>query len=160
MCVETMYTWWCWGVDEWYSHLLFGFMTFWVSVTDVTLSTKLYDKRDDFDFRIVTSLIHVFAAIYPSLQLWCLHLATCKIRHSLLFVWWFYRQSGLLTKKLVDQGYTLEKLKTYFKKFYGRYNDLVQFYNLLMCVTYLRFHATGYILLIPRQVRGHSRWHL
>ena len=32
-----------------------------ISVTDVTLSTKLYDKRDDFDF--------TFAAIYPSLQL-------------------------------------------------------------------------------------------
>ena len=30
----------------------------------------------------------------------------------------------LLTKTLVDQGYTLEKLK-----FYGRYNDQVQHYN-------------------------------
>ena len=31
---------------------------------------------------------------------------------------------------LVDQGYTLEKLKIYFRKFYDRYNDLVQHYNI------------------------------
>ena len=35
----------------------------------------------------------------------------------------------LLTWNLVDQGYTLEKLKIYFRKFYGRYNDLVQHFN-------------------------------
>ena len=51
----------------------------------------------------------------------------------------------LLTKKLVDQGYTLEELNIYFRKFYGRYNDLLQTLSfiffawpnpLLMCVTY------------------------
>ena len=30
----------------------------------------------------------------------------------------------ILAKKLVEQGYTLEKLKINFRKFYGRYNDL------------------------------------
>ena len=50
----------------------------------------------------------------------------------------------LLTKKLADQGYTLEKLKIYFQNFCGRYNHLLQHYNtplstLLMCVTYTRF---------------------
>ena len=28
----------------------------------------------------------------------------------------------------IDQGYTLEKLKIFFRKFYGRYNDLL--YNI------------------------------
>ena len=41
----------------------------------------------------------------------------------------FIDSGRLLTKKLVDQGYTLEKLKIYFRKFYGRYSDLVQHYN-------------------------------
>ena len=35
----------------------------------------------------------------------------------------------LLTKKLVGQGSTLEKLKIYFRKCYGLYNDLVKNYN-------------------------------
>ena len=36
----------------------------------------------------------------------------------------------LLTKKLVDQSSSLEKLKIYFRKFYGRYKDLLQHYNI------------------------------
>ena len=44
----------------------------------------------------------------------------------------------LLTNQLVDQGYTLEKLKVYFRKFYGRcmlcYNiTILPFHN--FCVT-------------------------
>ena len=61
----------------------------------------------------------------------------------------------LLTKKRVDQGYTLDKLKIYFRKFYGRYNALVQHYNtpllqflwpspLLMCVKCPGLDPTGY----------------
>ena len=58
--------------------------------------------------------------------------------------------------RLVDQGYTLEKLKIYFRNFYGRYNDLLQQYNtslsqfvcdlvLLWCVfTYTGFDLIGY----------------
>ena len=88
------------------------------SVTDGTLLTKLYDKHDYFEFRIIN---------FPyNCSLWCLHLGTTQIRHigSLLFVWWFYRQREA-TKKLVDQGYTLEKSTS--RKFYGRYNDIVQY---------------------------------
>ena len=39
----------------------------------------------------------------------------------------FIDRGRLLTKKLVDQCYMLEKLKICFRKFYGRYND--QHYN-------------------------------
>ena len=41
----------------------------------------------------------------------------------------FIDRGRLLTEKLVDQGYTIEKLKIYFRKFYRRYNDLLQHYN-------------------------------
>ena len=52
-----------------------------------------------------------------------------------------------------DHGYTLEKLKIYLRKFYGPYNDLLQYSPftspvwprpLLMCVTYTGFDLTGY----------------
>ena len=42
----------------------------------------------------------------------------------------FMGRGRLLTKKLFDQAYVLETLKIYFQKFYGRYNDLVQNYNI------------------------------
>ena len=59
-----------------------------LSVTDGSLSTKLYDKRDDFDFRIV-NIPYISTRVS---SLWCLYLdiATYKIRQSFLFVWWFY----------------------------------------------------------------------
>ena len=44
----------------------------------------------------------------------------------------FIDRGKLLTKTLVDQCYTIKKMKIYFDiyfKFYGRYNDLVQYYN-------------------------------
>ena len=84
---------------------------------------------------------------------WCIHLA--KLARAWSSYGDFIDRGMLLTIKLVDQGYTLEKLKIYFRKFYGRYNDLIQHYNtpftvfvwtslLLMCVAYPGFNPTGY----------------
>ena len=61
--------------------------------------------------------------------LWCLHLTTYKIHRAYSSYGDFIDRGRLLTKTLLDQGYTLEKLKIYFRKCYGRYNDLVQHYN-------------------------------
>ena len=58
--------------------------------TNGNLTTKLYDKRDDFTFSIV----------------------------------------NLLTSNLMKQEYQQSRLKSSFRKFYGRYNDLVSKYNL------------------------------
>ena len=42
----------------------------------------------------------------------------------------FSKQGKLLTNKLMLQGYNESRLKSSFRKFYGRYNDLVCYYNL------------------------------
>jgi hypothetical protein len=42
----------------------------------------------------------------------------------------FYVRGKLLTKKLMLQGYNESRLKSSFRKFYGRYNDLVCDYKL------------------------------
>ena len=55
-----------------------------LSVTDGTFSTKLYDKRDNFDFRIVN--FPFICSNIPESSLWCLYITTYKIRQSLLFV--------------------------------------------------------------------------
>jgi hypothetical protein len=36
----------------------------------------------------------------------------------------------LLTKKLMSQGFQMSRLQAAFRKFYGRYNDLIYPYNL------------------------------
>ena len=99
-----------------------------LSVTDGTLSTKLYDKRDDFDFRIVN--FPFICSNIPESPAYGVYISQL-IRYARACSSYgdFIDRGRLLTKKLVDQGYTLEKLKIYFRKFYGRYNDLLQHYN-------------------------------
>ena len=70
---------------------------------------------------------------------------------GLLSYGYFIDRGRLLTKKLVIQGYALEKLKINFRKLYGRYNYLLQHYitphsqfvcDLVLCWYVL--HYTGY----------------
>ena len=42
--------------------------------------------------------------------------------------------SVFTTKKLFDQDYTLDKFKIYFRKFFRRYNDLLQYNPFAVCV--------------------------
>ena len=42
----------------------------------------------------------------------------------------FLKRGQLLTKKLMLQGYSESRLKSSFREFYGRYNDLVCDYKL------------------------------
>ena len=58
------------------------------------------------------------------------HIATYKIRQRACSSYGDFIDRGrLLTKELIEQGYMLEKLKIYFRRFYGRYNNLVKHYN-------------------------------
>jgi hypothetical protein len=66
------------------------------------ITTQLYDKRDDFNFSIVN---------FP-------YLCSNIIRGS------------LLTKTFMSQGFQLSRLQAAFRKFYGRYNDLICSYSL------------------------------
>ena len=78
--------------------------------TNGGLTTQLYDKRDDFNFSIVN---------FPFID----SNYICEYNDFL------YRGS-ILTSKLLKQGYSVEKLKTAFRKFYGRHSDLVGKYNI------------------------------
>jgi hypothetical protein len=61
----------------------------------------------------------------------------------------FSKRGRLLTNKLILQGYNESRLKSSFRKFYGRYNDLVCEYKLpLARVLDDLFHAIG-LTVIP-----------
>ena len=91
-------------------------------------STRLYDKRDDFDFHIVnfpflSSNIPSgpFYGVYISQLIryarCCSHYDDFRYRHK------------CLVDRLLSQGYKALRLEKSFKKFYGRYQDLVEKYR-------------------------------
>jgi len=78
---------------------------------------NLYDKRGDFNFPIVDFYLY---GVYVS-QLIRFSRA-CRSYDS--FDWRL-----LLTRKLLNQGFLVVKLKSLLRKSYGRHNDLVSRYR-------------------------------
>ena len=100
-----------------HTHLLFLHL----SISNDIVSTKIYDKSDDFDFEIVnfpfldgdvprsTSLISQLIRFARASS----HVADFNTRNK------------LLTQKLLKQGYQYHKLGKTLSKFYRRYYDLI-----------------------------------
>jgi hypothetical protein len=88
------------------------------------LRTKLYDKRDDFNFPIVN-----FTFICSNIPATPAHgvYISQLIRYSRACgSYQDFLDRGLLqTRKLLNQGFLLVKLKSSLRKFYGRHHDLV-----------------------------------
>ena len=90
------------------------------------LSTRLYDKRDDFDFHTV-NFPFLSINIPSSYGLYisqlirnarcCSHYDDFRYRHK------------NLVDRLLSQGYIALRLEKSFKKFYGRYQDLIEKYQ-------------------------------
>ena len=94
-----------------------AFLDLHLSISNDIVSTKIYDKRDDFDFEIVNFLFldgdvprSTSYGVYIS-QL--IHFARTSS-----YVADFNTRNNLLTQKLRKQGYRYHKLRTTFSKFY------------------------------------------
>ena len=92
------------------------------------LRTRLYDKRDDFNFPIInfpfiSSNIPAAPAYGVYVSQLIRYARTCSAYQD------FVVRSKNLTSKLLDQGYTASKLMSSFKKFYGRHYDLTTQYD-------------------------------
>ena len=92
------------------------------------LSTRLYDKRDDFDFHIVNFPFRssnipsgpsygVYISQLIRYAQCCSHYEDFRYRHKCLI------------DRLLSQGYRALRLEKFFKKFYGRYQDLIEKYQ-------------------------------
>ena len=93
------------------------------------LSTLLYDKRDDFDFTIVS--FPFLCSNIPLSPVYGVNISQLIRYARACFAYEDFSKRGiLLTKKLMLQGYNESRLKSSFRKFYGRYNDLVCDYKL------------------------------
>jgi hypothetical protein len=93
------------------------------------VTTSLYDKCDDFDFAIVN--FPFLCSNIPLSPAYGVYISQLIRYARACFAYEDFSKRGrLLTNKLMLQGYNESRLKSSFRKFYGRYNDLVCGYNL------------------------------
>ena len=101
-----------------------AFLNLNFSISNDIVSTKIYDKRYDFDFEIVNFPFldgdvprSTSYGVYIS-QLFCFARASSIVAD-------FNTRNKLLTQKLLKQGYRYHKFRKTFSKFYRRYYDLI-----------------------------------
>ena len=92
------------------------------------LHTSIYDKRDDFNFHItnfpfLSSNIPSSPAYGVFISQLIRYVRACSSYEC------FILRASWLSSKLLKQEYTVERLKSSFRKFYGRYGDLIQQYK-------------------------------
>jgi hypothetical protein len=88
------------------------------------LTTSLYDKRDDFDFAVVNfPFLCGNISLSPAYGVYVSQLV--RYARACFAYEDFSKRDKLLAKKLMLQGYDESRLESSFRKFYGRYNDLV-----------------------------------
>lgn len=99
-----------------------------IKITNGSVCTKIYDKRDDYNFDIVN---------YPNLDGDVPRSTSYGVYISQLIrfargcsdVKDFNARNSLITGKLLQQGYRYHKLRKTFSKFYHRNSDLLSKYN-------------------------------
>ena len=88
------------------------------------LFTKIYDKRDDFDFEIINfPFLEGDDSLSTSYGVYISQLI--RFARASSYVPDFNTRNKLLTQKLLKQGYRYHKLHKTFLKFYRQYYDLI-----------------------------------
>ena len=92
------------------------------------LTTRIYDKRNDFNFPIVN--FPFLSSNIPSAPAYSVYVSQL-IRHARVCSNYqdFMERGKVLTTKLLSQGYPKTKLVETLEKFFGRHHDLVNPYN-------------------------------
>ena len=95
---------------------------------DGQFHTSIYDKRDDFNFHITN--FPFLSSNIPSSPAYGVFISQL-IRYARACSSYecFILRARRLSSKLLNQGYLAERLKSSFRKFYGRYGDLIQQYE-------------------------------
>ena len=98
---------------------------------DGQLHTSIYDKRDDFNFSITN--FPFLSSNIPSSPAYGVFISQL-IRYARACSSYecFILRARRLSSKLLKQGYLVERLKSSFRKFYGRYGDLVEQYGVTL----------------------------
>ena len=98
-----------------------AFLDLHLSIANDIVSTKIYDKRDDFDFEIVNSPF-LDGDVPRSTSYGVCISQLIRFARTSSYVTDFNTRNKLLTHKILKQGYRYHKT---FSKFYRRYYDLI-----------------------------------
>ena len=101
-----------------------AFLDLHLSISNDIVSTKIYDKRDDFDFEFVN--FPFLDGDVPRSTSYGVYISQLiRFARASSYVVDFHTRYKLLTQKLLKQGYRYHKLCKTFSKFYRQYYDLI-----------------------------------
>ena len=105
-----------------------SFLNLHLSISDGFVQTKIYDKRDGFDFDIVNfPFVDGDVPRSPSYGVYISQLIRFARESSHVDA--FNTRNKVLTAKILRQGYRYHKIRQAFSKFYRRHFDIVSKYN-------------------------------
>ena len=95
-----------------------------MSISNDIVSTKIYDKRDDFDFEIVN--FPFLDGDVPRSTSYGVYISQLiRFARASSYAADYNTRNKLLTQKLLKQGYRYHKLRKTFSKFHRRYYVLI-----------------------------------
>ena len=101
-----------------------AFLYLHLSISNDIVSTKIYDKRDDFDIEIVN--FPFLDGDVPRSTSYGVYISQLiRFDRASSYVADFNTRNKLLTQNFLKQGYRYHKLRKTFSKFYRRYYDLI-----------------------------------
>lgn len=138
-----------------------AFLDLDLTIDNGLISSKIYDKRDDFDFNIV-NFPHLDGDVprSPSYGVYISQLI--RFCRACSFVDDFNIRNRSLTERLLKQGYRYHKLRKTFSKFYHRNLSLVSKYDcnlktlLRQGISHPEFY--GDVIYKLRKIVGHTHF--
>ena len=102
-----------------------------MSISNDIVSTKIYDKHDDFDFEIVN--LPFLDGDVPCSTCYGVYISQLiRFARACSHVAGFNARNKLLTQNLLKEAYRCHKFRKTFSKFYRRYDDLLSKFNLVL----------------------------
>ena len=99
-----------------------AFLDLHLSISNDIVSTKIYDKRDDFE---IVNFPFLDGDVPCSTSYGVYISPLIRLARASSYIADFNTRNKLLTQKLLKQGYRYHKLLKTFSKFYRRYYDLI-----------------------------------
>ena len=117
-----------------------------LSITNGIVSSKIYDKRDDFDFEIVNfPFLDGDVPRSPSYGEYISQLIRFSRVCSNVID---FNNRNLFLTKLLKQGYRYHKIRKAFSKFYHRHSELVVKYNIGSKTVFNKAYQNLYFMVI------------
>ena len=111
------------------SDIVTPFLNLNLSTTNGIVSSKIYDKRNDFNFEIV-NFPFLDRDIPRPLPIVYIYFSACSFCKVCSNVDDFNKINLFLTSKLSKQGYRYHRIRKAFSKFYHRHSELIVKYNI------------------------------